>query len=485
MKPYSITNTIIVLLSLLTLSSCSKEGKENHYIRLSEATISFTAHDTTPHVIEITSYPANWQVDYQIDWITEVERSHNSLTIAAQENNTSHQREGDIVFNAGVSSYTLHVIQMGDKNSVANYMDFTGFQGQVIMSPGGTYVGGLMVTLADNKTDFLYYPTLVETKTKNITQLGPYNYQDHLFIDASMVTDQGTIVFDTEFDEQIGVNIDGSTFKINTVPGHNYPPRIERSSADGKIWVGYSVKKMENGTNLRIPMKWVDQNPIELPIPDKNFRDMDFWYGLMARGISANGEVIYGSTWDDMDFGMVYWDRHGEVHYVGERIMEPIQAKDELTGEIIDYNLVSGFICWASNYNVSASGKWIAGTWRSEQIVDNIIEQKQYPAFFNTETQQQYIFYNYEGLSSFGATDDGIGFIGIANEQEICFVVDIESLSTISNATDYIEDRYGIVVSHGVIQYISADNSSLIGLYISNTSLGSDAVYFFISEPYL
>ena len=45
------------------------------------------------------------------------------------------------------------------------------------------------------------------------------------------------------------------------------------------------------------PLLWIDGVPHELPIPDKNFRDEEIWVGVMARGISANGEIIYGTSW--------------------------------------------------------------------------------------------------------------------------------------------------------------------------------------------
>ena len=31
----------------------------------------------------------------------------------------------------------------------------------------------------------------------------------------------------------------------------------------------------------------------------------------MARSISANGEVIYGTSWDNSDYGMLYWRKEG------------------------------------------------------------------------------------------------------------------------------------------------------------------------------
>ena len=42
---------------------------------------------------------------------------------------------------------------------------------------------------------------------------------------------------------------------------------------------------------------WIDGVPHELPWPELNYRNEEAWYGGMARGISANGEIIYGTSW--------------------------------------------------------------------------------------------------------------------------------------------------------------------------------------------
>ena len=49
---------------------------------------------------------------------------------------------------------------------------------------------------------------------------------------------------------------------------------------------------------------WTDGVPTELPWPDLNYRDEEPWYGGMARGHLANGEIIYGTSWENWDFGM-------------------------------------------------------------------------------------------------------------------------------------------------------------------------------------
>lgn len=46
----------------------------------------------------------------------------------------------------------------------------------------------------------------------------------------------------------------------------------------------------------------------------------------MARSISVNGEVIYGTSWDNSDYGMLYWEKEGagfgRPQWVGEDVRE-------------------------------------------------------------------------------------------------------------------------------------------------------------------
>ena len=70
-----------------------------------------------------------------------------------------------------------------------------------------------------------------------------------------------------------------------------------------------------------------------LPLPEKDFRDVPYDgddFDLMARGFSEDHSIIYGTTWDNKDFGMIYWDADRNVHFVGEdvRKVTTIQRPD-------------------------------------------------------------------------------------------------------------------------------------------------------------
>ncbi len=99
----------------------------------------------------------------------------------------------------------------------------------------------------------------------------------------------------------------------------------------------------------------------ELPRRSSTYRNEPHSMGIIARGISADGSIAYGTIWDNLDFGMVYWDKEGNVHYVGEdvRTVTTVQRSDGYGGTY-DYNIVNGMISWAGTYQASPSGKYIA-----------------------------------------------------------------------------------------------------------------------------
>src|SRR5699024_5404612 len=109
---------------------------------------------------------------------------------------------------------------------------------------------------------------------------------------------------------------------------------------------------------------------IELPKPTLNYRDEPIG-DVQAAGISADGRIIYGTTWDNRDFGLEYWDENNEVHYVGEdvRYCRAVDRPDGYGGTY-KYNLCDGMWTSATKTNISPNGKYIAGTYRVESLVE-------------------------------------------------------------------------------------------------------------------
>ena len=222
-----------------------------------------------------------------------------------------------------------------------------------------------------------------------------------------------------------------------------------------------------------------------------NYRNEPHSMGIIARGISADGSIAYGTIWDNLDFGMVYWDKEGNVHYVGEdvRTVTTVQRADGYGGTY-DYNIVNGMISWAGTYQASPSGKYIAGTYREESISENgeTINESYWPAFFNTETKKTRVFSEFGDGCGMTATDDGIGFIGTPSVFTTAgAVVNIETGEHLGSIQEWVMDRYGLYLpAAGFVQYViptGEPGSEFILWGISPDSTVSEPNWYLAPNP--
>ena len=176
------------------------------------------------------------------------------------------------------------------------------------MSPSGRYAGGFVISIAPDDS-YQYSPTIVDLETDEWHQFGPYPESVYALHQTMAVTDQGLLfISDGQHGGQIAIDITGDIFVPESPAGYEHLPEVQGTSADGKYWVGYA-KKTTGG--LYYPLLWIDGAAQELSLPEKNYREEELRAGVMARSISANGEVIYGTSWDNSDYGMLYWRKEG------------------------------------------------------------------------------------------------------------------------------------------------------------------------------
>lgn len=281
-----------------------------------------------------------------------------------------------------------------------------------VISPNGKWVGGYY-SVGDESAGALFYIVFINLETDERIELGPYPESLVFLTSVVCMTDTG-ILYGIEANGGIKVfDVNEKDYYVLEVPGMNTAAiGISNISADGSFWVGwdqvdgyYRPFVVENGTATM------------LPLPEENFRGPyeDGEINLMARGFSEDHSIIYGTTWDNKDFGMIYWDADRNVHFVGEdaRKVTTIQRPDGYGGTY-DYNIVDGMISWSGQYQISPNGRWIAGTFRTETAADdgNSIEQAYIPAFYDVENNKTYTFEEHGDGSGMFVTDDGIGFIG-------------------------------------------------------------------------
>ena len=456
------------------------EGTEEHYIKLSDAVCTFTEDGGETQVIDVRANP-EWSFESGASWLKVSEGEGSTLVVSADPN-TDGERSAEITLQAGEATASIRVYQLGFDRMNARYRYLEDLN-HAVMSPSGKYVGGFITGL-EGENDFTFTAVIIDLESDERVEIGPYPESLMGLEEAEVMTDQGTLyISDYVNGGCVAFELDGTYYRPEAVPGGYGPTVMQSVSADGSVFVGYAEGDPVTGC-MYAPVKYVDGVGTALPLPEKSFRDEEWWAGVMVRGMSADGSVAYGSSWENYDYGMVWWDRDGNVDWVGSdlRKVTTVQREDAL-GNPVDYNLVDGMICWANQTQISPDGTWIAGTYRTEEF--NTVTQVNYPAFFNTETRTTTVFDEYVGYVALHVTDEGLGMIGLQGLGVTSgSVVDVKSKTLLGSMSEWIQERYGIYVSGGVLTYVTPDAKSVFGYTLEIQENGQPyTVYWYIAPP--
>ena len=443
----------IVLLLGGTLTGCNNPANnETHYVRLSDAACTFRHTDNTPFTIEVITSPDNWEARSSGSWL-QAERQGTALVLTPEENLTGAERSTEVTVTAGQATARIQVTQLGDTTLPIIYRKLDDLHSSAI-SPDGNIVGGYYST-ADDESYSKMTVVFIDLRTGERTEFGPYPESLILPTSVSCVTSQGLMYVVNGQGDMFAFDMHERNYFIPEVAGYA-TIQVNSSSADGTKWVGRATGK---GETMYVPLISENGTVRELPMTELNYRNEPHSMGIIARGISADGSIADGTIWDNLDFGMAYWDKEGNVHYVGEdvRTVTTVQRSDGYGGTY-DYNIVNGMISWAGTYQASPSGKYIAGTYREESISENgeTINESYWPAFFNTETKKTHVFNEFGDGCGMTATDDGIGFIGTPSVFTTAgAVVNIETGEHLGSIQEWVMDRYGLYLpAAGFVQYV-------------------------------
>ena len=483
--------SLAALLAAAALTGCAKDKEEFHYIDLSQVACTFQGEDNQPLTVSVITAPAAWSAAPDASWVTaEKGQDGESLTITVEDNTSGTEREARITVSAGQASQQILVTQLAADNLFARLRKLDTFQQGAVLSPSGKYAGGFVASLAPDDS-FLYSPTIVDIETGEWHQFGPYPEALYYLTQAMCISDQGLLfITDGMHGGQIAIDLTGEIFIPESPAGFEGKPGINATSADGKYWVGDAVGK-KGGEGLYRPLLWTDGVPEVLPFPDKNFRNEDFRTGIMARGISANGKIIYGTSWENYDFGMLYWVNDGPTIEKPKWVGEDVRELDTLTvtlanGKEVERTYVNGIICQAWRTQVSPSGRWIAGRYRKEfdPETEQPITQENYAAFYNTETEKTIIVEDYGESTGQFATDDGIAFIGLGTMAvSDGRVYDLNTGTDLGTTAEWAYNTYGIVIPTGYINYVTADSSVALGTSAQGSAAGTSFIKWYIAPP--
>ncbi len=489
MKRLFTTGIAAATLLLSCLSGCTKTEETFHYVNLSQVSCSFLGEGNQPLEITVKASPAAYEATPGATWVKATQSEDGKvLILTVDDNDTGAERSTTVTIAAGEALQTITVNQLPKDSAIARYRKLDTFQMGAAMSPSGKYAGGFTVSIAPDDS-YLFTPTIVDLETGEVYEFGPFPGSLYYLMQTMAITNQG-LLFISDGGGQIAIDLTGNIFIPEAPAGFTSKPEIQGTSADGVYWVGYA-REDAIGKGLCKPLLWTDGVAQELPLPDLNYRNEEIWYGVMARGISANGKIIYGTSWENLDFGMLYWVNNGanteKPKWVGEDVREVWEETMKMSdGTEYTTHLVNGLICQAQLTKISPNGKWIASSYRTETPADDRISivTTQTAAFYNTETETTTIVSDYGESTGVHVTDDGIAFIGIGTLGiSSGAVYDLNTGTDLGSTQEWVYDKYGIIIPAGYINYISPDGRFVLGTKAESSAMGVSFINWYIAPP--
>ena len=491
MKRLFTTGIAAATLLLSCLSGCTKTEETFHYVNLSQVACSFLGEGNQPLEITVKASPAAYEATPGATWVKATQSEDGKvLILTVDDNDTGAERSTTVTIAAGEALQTIQVNQLPKDSAIARYRKLDTFQMGAAMSPSGKYAGGFTASIAADDS-WQYSPTIVDLETGEVYEFGPFPESLYYLTQTMAITDQGLLfISDGSNGGQIAIDLTGNIFIPEAPAGFTSKPEIQGTSADGVYWVGYA-REDAIGKGLCKPLLWTDGVAQELPLPDLNYRNEEIWYGVMARGISANGKIIYGTSWENLDFGMLYWVNNGanteKPKWVGEDVREVWEeTMKNSDGTEYTTHLVNGLICQAQLTKISPNGKWIASSYRTETPADDRISivTTQTAAFYNTETETTTIVSDYGESTGVHVTDDGIAFIGIGTLGiSSGAVYDLNTGTDLGSTQEWVYDKYGIIIPAGYINYISPDGRFVLGTKAESSAMGVSFINWYIAPP--
>ena len=482
----------MLLLACVALVACTTDsGEEVQYVKIGQNLCSFLAEGNQPLEIDVKASPAEWTVEMGASWVKAERTDDRTLTVTVDDNDTGAERSAVVTITAGQAVEEITVYQFPKEGVFARYRKLDMFGKRGAMSPNGRFVGGYAASVAPDDS-WQYSPVITDLETGEVYEFGPYPEAIHFLTQTMCISDHGVLFIKDGYNGgTVAFDTEGNITEPRSPEGYKGKPTIEATSSDGKYWVGYANDDILSEGGLTRPLLWTDGIPAELPFPDKNFRNEDFRVGIMARGISANGEIIYGTSWENSDFGMLYWKNDGanieKPQWVGKDVREVGTVKrTREDGTEYDYTCVNGIICQAWNTQVSPSGKWIAGRYRKEfdPETKQEIETEEYAAFYNTETEKTIIVEDYGASGGKFVTDDGIAFITLGTfGVSVGKVYDLNTGTDLGDTADWINKQYGITIPTGYIKYIAQDGKAVLGVSATQSTGGRNSTHWYIAPP--
>ncbi len=469
----NIIKIAIALVGATLLGACTND--DGIYLNVSDSSLSIDGAGLNEYTIEVKA-SSSWSYTINDSWITFVNKDSNGLTIKGEPYYGTDTRVGSITFETDDTTFKTTIFQLSSLVTVATTSIFT--EGRP--SPSGYYVAGMYYP-----DDTYAIPTRIDMRTGETAYFGLVDSD----LVVSCIDDNGNIFLNASWMTE-GYRVDGSTslsdvYEAATtfaekeaieVPVGYSAGGVNAVSADGSVWVGYAcIEDVSDGVGSWYAMKWVNNVPEVLPMPEFNSTGVQYlFYGVVARGCSYDGSVIYGTCLDY--FESVYWTADNEFRFTGYDdetgvnifveydTYDDYDDEDEYSDEdrnMFKYSLTAGVHCYADTQHISPNGKYLPFRY------ENSSTGAQYPGYIDLETEVIYTMEDYSGYDIMAITND-LDFVLYSASGYLVSTEILLASGVKMSTNDWMGDVYGIQVmdDRAVIQI--AANGSVFGWKYSN-----------------
>lgn len=451
---------LFIFITLMMSFSCEKEVLYNDYVQLSLTSYTFDSTNPQPLEVEVkTNNSAEWNVTVEEgDWL-EYSTEPEKIILTAKSNESSEMRTAKIVVTSGNAKSQIELSQLA-----------YGFTGRLVdfpilslgsMSRNGLYAGYVNQELDDISGQFNYdcriYNTesgeYVEYEVPTVISGSGIDIQDHYTSIQAISNDGSTIMFYHSGHANAMIRKNDQVLELKVPDGYSHPSP-NNFSEDASVIVGSCKYDLDNMT---MPIVWRNGEPeiLEIPefLPDGKPMGIN---GVILRGCSDDGSVIYGSEW--RLFGLIYW-RNGQMVDIGSKYAEDLgDGKVALIQQTATYT------------NISPNGKFIAAYFNASG--GSSIGAIFYPVVVNTETGEATIYEEHVGYMGIHAMNDGSIFVQQQLAGTGAAVIDYKT-GELKSVTDWSKERYGLTINDNrFIRYISADESVIFGEKVINSGSG-------------
>ena len=214
-------------------------------MNLSQVVCSFYGEGNEPLAIEVKTSPAEWTVESGASWVTAERTDDRTLTVTVADNDASAERSATVTIAAGQAVQHIKVVQLAADSEFATYRLLETLSNGGVMSPGGKYIAGYTANFSDSDVSgFDYTVSFIDLDTGEVTEHGPYPKSIYDFFTAKAVTDSGVLFIHLgATGECITVDLEGTITYIQKITGYSGWPHVDRTTPDGKYWVGYVINQ--------------------------------------------------------------------------------------------------------------------------------------------------------------------------------------------------------------------------------------------------